>query len=89
MEIDALKAHGAGGMVLERTSRVSDHKMLLKCPDVGSLVSFNQATGTYTCVETGQMMNPEDVVEHDTVWSWHLWEQYCRSICINIQEEFQ
>lgn len=88
METDAYKAHGASAMLHERMSKVSDHKVMLKCPVCGGLVSFNKVTNTYKCVECETILQPNEVIEHDTVMSWHLFRNYCRALGITISEHF-
>jgi len=89
METDAYKAHGAGGMLLERLSKVSDHKVFNKCTRCGGLVSKLAVSNILQCVDCQKQLAPNEVIEHDTVNSWRLFQVYCRSIGIEIKEHFE
>ncbi len=91
MESDAYKAHGASGMLYERMSRVSDHKTLLKCPTCGGIVVKNDTTGAYQCIDCAKTIGiaeANSIIEHETVYSWHLFSTYVRALGINITESF-
>lgn len=89
METDAYKAHGAGGMLLERLSRVSDHKQFLKCSLCGGLVSRIGTNNTFRCVDCQKVLQPQEVIEHDTVNSWQLFRNYLRPLGIEVYETFE
>lgn len=88
MEADAYKAHGAGGMLLERLSRVSDYRQFLKCSICNGLVSRIGTNNTLRCNDCTAVLRPEEVIEHDTVNSWNLFRHYVRALGIEIYEEF-
>lgn len=89
METDAYKAHGAGAMLLERLSRVSDYKQFLKCSYCGGLVSKIGSTNTLRCIDCTRELSQEEVIEHETVNSWNLFRHYVRALGIEIYEQFE
>lgn len=88
MEVDAYKGHGAKALVRERLNLVSDHKVFLKCPRCNGLVS-KDVRGRYQCVECESVLAPNEVLQHDTVNSWHLFRMYTRALGIEIFEQFK
>lgn len=88
METDAYKAHGAGGMLYERMSRVSDYKRFLKCPYCDGLVSKDEETKKMTCMDCDRDVPPNEVIEQTTVQSWHLFRNYAHALGIEIKEQF-
>lgn len=88
METDAYKAHGASAMLYERLSKVSDYKQLHKCTLCGGLVSKITTNNTYRCNDCTAVLRPNQIIDHETVNSWHLFRHYVRPLGIEINEHF-
>lgn len=88
METDAYKAHGASAMLYERLSKVSDYKQFHKCTLCGGLVSKITTNNTYRCNDCTSVLKPNQIIDHETVNSWHLFRHYVRPLGIEINEHF-
>lgn len=90
MEADACKAHGASAVLYERLALASDYKVFLKCPKCGGLVSKSMSTRSndYQCIDCSQIMESNQAIKHETVNSWNLFKMYCRSLGIELYEDY-
>lgn len=89
MESDALKAHGAGYTEYERLAKASDARTFHKCTRCGGVSAHNKQINTYRCTDCAASLTPAQVIEHESVHSYFLWNTYLRAIGIELKETFE
>lgn len=88
-ETDIYKAHGAAGLLYDRMAKVSDFKVIEKCSLCGGAVSTTPKTDEKKCMDCDSVLQKDQVIVSEGVFSWHLFRQYCRALGIELSETFE